>query len=60
MLIFGLMQTFMGFAVCMWGSSLVAQTAQFPGNIRIRAGSVIMFLGSLCFTFGGLTVFMSL
>ncbi len=60
MMIYGVLQILTGLAACAWGTQLMTQTAQFPGNVRIRAGSVISFLGSICFTFGGLTVVMSL
>jgi hypothetical protein len=60
MLIYGLLQVFTGLAACACGTQLMTQTAQYPGNTRIRVGSIVSFLGSICFTFGGLTVVMSL
>lgn len=60
MMIYGLLEVLTGLAACAVGTQLMTQTAQFPGNTRIRAGSIISFLGSICFTFGGLTVVMSL
>lgn len=60
MMIYGVLQILTGIVACTWGTQLMTQTAQFPGNRRIQAGSIISFLGSIAFTFGGLTVVMSL